>query len=321
MRQEPTSSRPAALPSPEPRGRYAASTSGQDRILGVLFFFAERTPRLLQSLANGLGRLAWQLSPGTRLAVRANLQRLCGDQASDPDRVGRRLLANFIRFVADLGASQNLSPGTLQARATQIEGAEHYDQALAMGRGLIVVTAHLGSFEVGLAVTAAKSPATHVVFATDPFPRFDRMRRRLREKLGVHEARSEEGWAMWAQLRDALSRGEVVVMQGDRVMPGQKGQPARLCGEQTELPTGPVRLAQLTGAPMLPVFAVRINQNEIKLIIDKPILVGSDGSPQVQQQQALQQLADVISRRIAAYPDQWLMLHRVWSGEASDGER
>jgi KDO2-lipid IV(A) lauroyltransferase len=293
----------------------------QDRVLGALFFVAEYAPGMLYRLAGVLGRAVWWLAPGTRSAVRMNLSRVLGERAMQRDAVGRKTVANFIRFVADLGAAQRLSPEALVARATEIEGAERYESALAMGRGLIVATAHLGSFEVGLAVTAAKSPGTHVVFATDPFPRFDRMRRRLREKLGVREARAEEGWSMWAQLRDALSRGEVVVMQADRVMPGQKGRSVSLCGQATDLPTGPVRLAQLAGAPILPVFAVRVGAKRIKLIIDEPISVEDDGDAQAEQDEALQRLAEAIGRRIRAYPDQWLMLHRVWATDQLGTER
>ena len=313
MNQEHASTRtPAEQAGSDEQGRYAGSSRGQDRFLGLLFLAAERAPRLLHALAGVLGAVVWWVAPGTRDAVRANLKRVLAETPAQAGPVGRRMIANFVRFVADLGTAQRLSPNELVERAVSIEGAEHYEQALAMGRGLIVATAHLGSYEVGLAVVASKSPATHVVFATDPFPRFDRLRRRLREKLGVHEARAERGWAMWSDLRDALGRGEVVVLQADRVMPGQKGARATLCGASACLPTGPVRLAQLAGAPIVPVFGVRIGGNRIKLVIEKPILVESTQATHADQQAALQQLADAISRQVRARPDQWLMLHRVW---------
>lgn len=307
----------------EHSGRYAASTSGQDRFLGLLFWVAEHLPRVLRALAGVVGTIVWAVSPGLRASVRSNLKRVLTDPEANRDKVGRQVVSHFVRFVADLGEAQRQSPEVLVARATQIEGAEHYEAALSMNRGLIVATAHLGSFEVGLAVTASKSPATHVVFATDPFPRFDRLRRQLREKLGVHEARAEGGWMMWGDLRDALERGEVVVLQADRVMPGQKGKPAAFCGEPAELPTGPVRLAQLTGAPIVPVFAVRTKRNEIKLIIDQPILVSDDGDARDSQKKALQLLADAIGRQVREYPEQWLMLHPVWGHDTpeSGGER
>lgn len=295
-------------------GRYEASSPKADRLLGALFWMAEYAPGVLRLVARPLGWMVWAVSPGVRSAVLDNVSRLLPDASPRRmyPRVGRRVVANFIRFVADLGTAQGLTPDELVARATEFEGSEHYERAAAMGRGLIIATAHLGSFEVGLAVTASKAAAAHVVFATDPFPRFDRLRRRLREKLGVHEARAEGGWGMWGVLRDALAQDEVVVLQADRVMPGQKGATVELLGEPTQLPTGAVRLAQMTGAPIVPVFAVRTGTDCIRIVIDEPIVVETSADPGAAQRVALDRLASAIGRRVADHPDQWLMLHRVW---------
>jgi len=118
---------------------------------------------------------------------------------------------------------------------------------------------------------------------------------------------------MWGALRDALGRNEVVVMQADRVMPGQKGAVVELLGAGAELPTGRVRLAQLTGAPVLPVFAVReTDGRSIRIVIEAPILVGQSGDARRDQQEAMVALAGAVGRVVRRYPDQWLMLHRVW---------
>ncbi|MEM1355740.1 MAG: hypothetical protein AAGH88_12765 [Planctomycetota bacterium] len=286
-----------------------------DRFLRGLFYLAQRHPRLLSRLAPGLAWGTWRLARGVRAGVRDNLAHLLPTQTSDKerDRIGRRVLLQFIRFVADLGHAQHASFEALLARAVTIEGKSHYRQARSLGKGAVIATAHLGSFEVGLAVTADMERATHVVFATDPFPRFDQLRTSLREKLGVQEARADQGWAMWGDLRDALARDEVVVMQADRVMPGQKGMSVPLLGAPAELPTGPVRLAQLTGSPILPVFAVREpDGHTIRIMIEKPIMVPDTGDPRQDQSAAIVALSEAIGRVVGRYPDQWLMLHRVW---------
>jgi lauroyl/myristoyl acyltransferase len=101
----------------------------------------------------------------------------------------------------------------------------YYQEARRNQRGAVIVTAHLGCFELGMAALVEHEKRVHVVFRRDPSPRFDRLRSRLREMLGVREAPVDDGWATWSRLRDALSSDEVVLIQGDRVMPGQKGQP------------------------------------------------------------------------------------------------
>lgn len=306
----PTAQQPSAAP-----GQYVASSAANDRLLRGLFYVAQKYPGLLRWLAPGLAAGAWRTAGGVRASIEANLSHLLPKEntADERARVGRRVLHNFLRFVADLGQAQHVSAEQLLARATVIEGNEHYDRARAMGVGTVIATAHLGSFEVGLAVTADRERAAHVVFATDPFPRFDQLRTALRQKLGVHEARVGRGWEMWGALRDALGRDEVVLMQADRVMPGQKGMVVPLLDGSAELPTGPVRLAQLAGSPILPVFAVREGDGEsIRIVIEAPILVSESGDPRQDQQAALVALAGAIGRVVRRYPDQWLMLHRVW---------
>ena len=79
---------------------------------------------------------------------------------------------------------------------------------------------------------------------------------------------------MWVRLREALRADQVVVIQGDRVLPGQKGQPIPFLDGDMEFPALPVTLAMLSGAPILPIFSLRTEANRIRLLIEEPIYVG-----------------------------------------------
>src|SRR6185437_11295988 len=94
------------------------------------------------------------------------------------------------------------------------------------------------------------------------------------KKIGVVEVPLDQGWTVWMRLRDALANDEVVLIQGDRVMPGQKGQPVKFFDGHILMPTGPARLALVSGAPIIPVFFVRTPKGKIRLFIEDPILVG-----------------------------------------------
>ena len=297
-------------------GRYASSTPASERVLSGLFLLAELTPRLLVIAAPTLSRLAWWGSASIRSNILDNLARLLPTQTglAERRRVGVGVLKHFILFVADMGAGQGKSVDELTARIASAVGEANHEHARSLGRGLIIVTAHMGSFEVGMAAMVSRAKALHVVFAEDPFPRFEKMRRRLREKLGVNEARVEEGWSMWASLRDALERDEAVVVQGDRLMPGQKGAFVELCGERVKLPSGPVRLAMMTGAPILPIYSLRQKDGRIRIVIGEPIVIDQDSGIQ----QPMQQLSDVLSEQLRAHPEQWLMLHRIWQGGSEE---
>jgi KDO2-lipid IV(A) lauroyltransferase len=169
----------------------------------------------------------------------------------------------------------------------------------------------MGSFEVGMAALRRQDARIHVVFRRDAFGRFERMRSALRAKLGVIEAPVDDGWTVWMRLRDALQNDEVVALQGDRVMPGQKGQAIPVLGADMMLPAGPVKLALATGAPIVPVFTVRTPGGKVRLCVEPAIHVGSpdDLDP------AMEQLAGVLGKYLRAHGDQWLMLQPAWCGQ------
>ena len=113
----------------------------------------------------------------------------------------------------------------------------------------------------------------HVVFKRDDMSRFEQVRSALRKRLGVIEAPIDDGWTVWLRLRDALMRNEVVMLQADRVMPGQKGCPLPFLHGHVELPTGPIKLALASGAPVVPIFALRTRSGRMQINIEPPIFV------------------------------------------------
>jgi KDO2-lipid IV(A) lauroyltransferase len=155
----------------------------------------------------------------------------------------------------------------------------------------------------------------HVLFRRDALDLFEQIRSTLRRKIGVVEVPVDEGWTVWMRLRDALAQDEVVLIQGDRVMPGQKGQPVRFFDGHIQLPTGPVRLAMVTGSPIVPVFSVRMPRGKIRLFIEPPILVG-DVPGGVSPDEAMNQLGAALEKYVRKYPEQWLENRPVWLEDA-----
>ena len=287
--------------------------------LRSLFFFAQRAPWAARAARALFVWGAYRFSRSIQSATRANGRRILGDRVNEPTltRVGRDGVGSFYDFVCDVGQSQGLSREQLANRIESIEGRERYLETRQAGRGAILVTAHMGSFEVGVAALLEREKRIHVVFKRD-VGRFETIRQGLRQRLGIVEQPVDEGWGVWVRLRDALRADEVVAIQGDRVMPGQKGSRMPVLGGHVLLPTGPVKLAIASGAPIVPVFSVRTREGKIRLFIEEPIEVtGAD------VEGAMHQMASVIGRYVAAYPEQWLVLYPAFTEDANaaEGER
>ena len=202
---------------------------------------------------------------------------------------------------------QNWTPQQLLALIDSVSGTDNYDAARNHGNGLIVTTAHMGSYEVGLAEIMAHEPEVHVVYMPNEQAPFERLRSRFRKQVGAVEHDASQGLGLWLELRAALDRNAVVVIQGDRVMPGQSGQPVPFCSGQLELPLGPIKLAAASGSAILPIFCLYSNTPRVRIEISEPIIVSADERPF--DQSALQSLSDSIEQVVSSHPDQWLAAH------------
>jgi KDO2-lipid IV(A) lauroyltransferase len=273
--------------------------------LRVLFFVAQHAPWF------GVVTRGWFLwwtmntSRFIRNGTAANCRRILGENVDDKTayRFGRAVLSNFIDFICDIGRAVKMSREQIFERVESIDGHDKYLAARALKTGAIVVTAHMGSFEAGIAALRKYEERIHVVFKRDT-GRFEQIRQALRQRLGVVEQPVDDGWGVWMNLRDALRKDEVVAIQGDRVMPGQKGMKMPILGGHLLLPTGPVKLAMASGAPIVPVFSVRTPEGRIKLFIEEPIIVAGNDIDA-----AMQKLAATLQTYIARFPEQWLVVH------------
>lgn len=266
------------------------------------------------------------VSPKARRAIARNAPRIFGRSFAPAEqrRFARRVIGSFYDFVLDMGRASRLTAEQLANLVESVEGLDAYRALRGARRGAILVTAHLGTFEAGLAALAGEEPKVRVVFKRDSAAAFERLRSRLHAALGVIENPIDDGLTSWLALREALLNDEVVVMQGDRAVPGQKSEVVPFLHGHVRLPTGPVRLAHLTGSPIIPVFAVPTGRGKYRVLLKDAIDVASvdaeflaDGGAAVGSR-ALRVLADAIAEVVAANPHQWLALEAVFHEDASN---
>jgi KDO2-lipid IV(A) lauroyltransferase len=256
-------------------------------------------------------RIALRNSRVINTNTRINARRIFGADVSAERCTDftRDVLSSFFDFVYDIGRARRMSREQMTSLVEAVDGNERYDAVRAAGKGAIIVTAHMGSFEAGMATLLQRErKPVHVVFKRDERNGFEKIRRSLRQKLGVHEAAIDEGWTIWMRLRDALRADEVVTLQGDRVMPGQKGQAVAFLHGHLLLPTGPIKLAMASGAPLVPVFSIRSPDGRVRVHIEEPIWVDAEAEYGQGAHPALLRFAGILEKYVKAYPEQWLLL-------------
>jgi lauroyl/myristoyl acyltransferase len=289
-------------PAPTPVRRWAV-----DSWLNYFFWHTEHLPRVARWTKWIYLVFALTFSKTFEIAATANARRILGHSISSAQcRVFKRqVVSNFFNFIYDMGLSLRLSPEQLIDRIEAIDGQDKYLAVRSTRRGAIIATIHMGSFEAA-AVAALRriEPGIYVVFKRDEKSRFERLRTRLRQKLGVTEVPVDDGLGIWVRLRDALAANQVVMLQADRVMQGQKGWRMEFLHGHLLLPTGPVRLAMATGAPIVPIVTTRAPDGRVRIHVEDAMDVGPHDSINA----AMDQMRDVIEKYVRAFPTQWLML-------------
>jgi len=198
-----------------------------------------------------------------------------------------------------------------------IEGREIWDRIVESGTGFILVTAHIGNWEVGSGLPAGEAQRTvHLVREEEADPKAQEFIREIVCKQAgprfvVHFARRDDP-VMGAELLSALRRGEIVAVQGDRPRATGRATEARLFDRPLPVPGGPAALARAAGVPLLPVFMFREGRLRSRLVLRECIEVPQTGDGRRAVQQGIQKFVDELEWAIRQRPNQWFCFRELW---------
>ena len=281
-------------------------------VKGVLWrryldFAVTNVPFYLQPILLGCWTILFYIvAAPARRAVLANLQIILPDSSlvANHFRAFRTLL-NFAWTIAE-AANYNMN----RAEFTyEIEGREHLEQ-LGAARGAIVLTAHMGSYDLGAALFAQKfNREIRMVRAPEPDKQteehFNRSVQRAAEgavKIDYNTA----GAHLAFDLLTALRRGEIVSIQGDRAIAGVASAQGKMFHHDVLVPGGPFTLALVSEAPIYPLFIARAGFRRYRVIVEEPFFVArTEGSRDEAIAIAVQKWCGVLESVIAQHWAQW----------------
>ena len=253
-----------------------------------------------------------------RRATQANLRRIDTRRGLANLLLAYRTFHQFSRFMvayAELRRPNSRLPSTLADGDT----AERATRALvAEGSGRIVLTAHLGQWDVGLRHLAGIGVPVHVVMQETEARDVARHAGEIREAAAVQVHQSGSSHMLGLELALALRRGHVVALQGDRPL-GEHDHPTTVFGAPLSLPTGPLRLARATGAPILPVFTVFVGDRALRIECGEVIRVPKGRGPlsAAELETGMAQIGRALEEAIARHPDQWFCFSDAWADAAT----
>ena len=248
------------------------------------------------------GLAASVLVPTARRKVVANLRLIRGEASTLREVLETgRTFTNYAGCLAEV-----LSNGSKNARVPDAEliGRERVLEAAAHKKGIVVVTIHTGGWEsvgpffsrIGLKVMMVMEPERDA--------RARALQDDARRAAGLVVAHVGVDPLDSLPLLRHLQAGGVVALQVDRLPPGIRTERVRLLGAPGEIPLGPLRLAQVSGAPLVPIFCSRLAYRRYQLEALPPIFLPRRASRE-EVAEAAQKVADAVTAFLRVHPTQW----------------
>jgi Kdo2-lipid IVA lauroyltransferase/acyltransferase len=188
-------------------------------------------------------------------------------------------------------------------------GKENMEAALAMNKGVIVATAHLGNFELGGRFLASMYPLTDVG-KTQRNGMFDEFANKLRREANIEMIDMKFAAKTIFQ---RLKQNYLITLLMDQNA-GKRGVLTDFLGFPASTFTGAAKFSIKTKCPIVPAVIIRNTNGTHTLFADKPIIAKEYSADEKSAQILTENISKQIEKYILQYPTQWFWVHKRWKG-------
>jgi lauroyl/myristoyl acyltransferase len=310
---------PRESPPHAPEGGWSRRLLGPFHVTGVFWFRLHQLGITLLpvwalgALIGVFSTFFWIALRKIRAAIASNLEAVLGPCGWWERQ--RRIHRTFRTFAWCLSERyERLS--TDRVFSVEAEGREEWQDPTGEPSGFILVTAHMGAWEVGSMIPSSRDGRrVHVVREPETDPRAQRFIEGLIRRCGgeLYTTHFADDPRLGVDLLDALREGEIVALQGDRPRSGGRTIEASLFGRPFALPVGPAALARAAGVPIVPVFVLREGRLRYRCLLRPAIHVAQSADRQRDLHEALASFATDLEAAIRREPYQWFCFRRLWA--------
>jgi len=235
-----------------------------------------------------------------------NLEAIAAVQA-DRKRLARSCFHNFLRMLHDFCDCAAGGSARVNALMYERRGFEFLEGGRRHGKGILLITGHLGAWELGGMVLAADGFPVNVVTMAEPTQELNEWRQKYRERFGIKTITVGSDKFAFVEIIQALRRNELVAMLIDRPYLNS-GVPVNFFGRSTLFSAAAARIWQYTQASVIPAFVVQLNPGQYGCYAYPPIDMAADRTVEENSQG----IANVFQAIIREFPEQWFNFVPIW---------
>lgn len=280
-------------------------------LLRVMIFFSNLLPRIAWlKLCGALGRFAHWLAPDSRRLVRKHLTMVYKNEKSGDEirLLTRKVFEMLGKNAGDVIRGFMISKISQFEKFRVIHGAEHLENAYKKGKGVIFLTAHLGSFEYVATELSFRGYQPLIVGTRMKDEKLNNLLSEQRTRLGASAV--ERGKDTVKLVRNLKSGGTMAILidQDTKV----KSRFVNFMGYPCATPIGATILALKTGAAVVPVFTHLRDDYKLEINCYPELQLVVTGDEETDLVANTQLLSDSIEREVRKHPEQWVWMHQRW---------
>jgi len=266
---------------------------------------------LSYKLAEMLSDIHYYFSFRDRRAVKENLRIVTGFSDQRLHVMAREVFRNFGRYLVEFFRMARCLDDRFIQDNVRLENVEYIPTALKAGRGVILLTAHIGNWEMGGVVLSRLGYSSLAIALPHKERPVNNLFNQQREVQGLKVV------SLQLSIRkclEALNQNECVAVLADRNFTSN-GEILEFLGRRVSFPKGPAMFSLRTGAPIVPVFFIRCAGDKFVLKVKEPIVppVADQEQPEPEKlMELMKTYTKVIEQEIRQYPTQWLMFRKFW---------
>lgn len=279
--------------------------------LRMMIFVSNLLPRVLWlKICGGLGRLSSVFTAKSRRRVKEHLTMVYASEKSpsEIDKLSVKVFEMLGKNAGDVIRGFRILELSEFEKFRVIHGAEHIEAAHKKGKGMILLTGHLGAFEFTATELSFRGYKPLIIGTRMKDEKLNELLARQRSKLGATAV--ERGKDTVKLVKTLKSGGTVLILidQDTKV----KSRFVNFLGRPCATPIGATLMALKTGAAVLPMFTHLRDDYKLEINCYPEIEMTVTGDEETDLVANTQILNDVIEREIRKYPEQWVWMHERW---------
>ena len=262
-------------------------------------------------MADGVGRLGYWFVSYQRTKILENLKLAYGNTKSlaELQDIGQRVMGHMLRTAVDFLRFARLSRNKVPSFVETGDAFSFCKDILQEGKGLIIMTAHIGNWELLAGIFCLQGFPGTVIGRRIYYEPYNRWIVELRNSVKVRTIYQDEAVR---QIHKSLKAGEIIGLLPDQDRDKVRSIFVNFFGKPAYTSVAPVKFSLSTGAPILPAFMVRLSGNRYRLLLGELIRPKIEGDRAESIRKYTELWMKNFEEVIRQYPEQWGWMHDRW---------